>query len=235
MQYLLSLPVNWKPNGSWPIVMVIDSANREFRGNLQAFIDARGTEPMILAAPFAISNGGTAYRSAPAYPYSEGVWNRIERETPCRFDLEGIAAIAADLHKLYSGERRYFLTGWEAAGHTVWALLFRHPEALRAAIPVTPNYAGRCVTAGDFSSDPSRATLPVHVIRAGNGPAPWPNPFFEKQSADAMRTAQEHGFRSVTSAVAENQPHGPLAREVIEFIGSFQAGSRSHVPPSSVR
>ena len=61
----------------------------------------------------------------------EKVWAAIEANR-CGFDIDGIAAVSADVRKLYHGESRYFLTGWEAGGHTVWALLLGHPEEVRA-------------------------------------------------------------------------------------------------------
>ena len=51
--------------------------------------------------------------------------------------------MVAEAARAYGAEDKYFLTGWEAGGHTVWAALLQHPEALRAAALSTPNYQGR--------------------------------------------------------------------------------------------
>ena len=122
--------------------MIIEAAEREFLKTLNVFEKARGDHPFILVAPLVTTNGGANYRQAETYHYSEETWTKIQ-ENRCGFDLDGIAAVAADVRKLYHGESRYFLTGWEAGGHTVWALLFEHPEHVRAAAPAVTNYAAK--------------------------------------------------------------------------------------------
>src|SRR5579871_1884899 len=151
MEYYLSLPKDWQAGKSWPIVIVIESANRQFASAAEHFAAARSDMPFIVAAPLVVTNGGARYREVPTYRYSDDVWARIEREGACRFDFEGIAAVAADLHAQFGGEEKYFITGFEAGGHTVWAYLFHTPESLRAAAPVAPNFAGRCLDADNSS------------------------------------------------------------------------------------
>ena len=154
MQYYASLPQGWTAARKWPVVVVIESANRQFQQTLDVFARARKDMPFILVMPLVTTNGGANYRQAGTYHYSDAVWSRIEQDR-CRFDMDGIAAVAADVRKLLGGEDRYFLTGWEAGGHTVWSMILEHPEALRAAAPAVTNYAGRCLDAG-FSTDASR-------------------------------------------------------------------------------
>ncbi|HEV2689825.1 MAG TPA: hypothetical protein VGV35_14785, partial [Bryobacteraceae bacterium] len=97
MQFYLSLPHGWTAEKSWPVVMVIESANRQFQATAELFAKARGDRPFILATPLVTTNGGASYRLAPAYHYSDAVWNEMERVGRCTFDLDGIAAIASDL------------------------------------------------------------------------------------------------------------------------------------------
>jgi hypothetical protein len=141
MQYYVSLPHGWTAGRKWPVVVVIESANRQFLETLGIFAKARGDKPFILVAPMVTTNGGANYRQAGTYHYSDAVWNRIEQDR-CRFDTDGVAAVVADIRKLFGGEDAYFLTGWEAGGHTVWPLIFQHPETIRAAAPAVTNYAG---------------------------------------------------------------------------------------------
>ncbi len=45
MQYFASLPKGWSAAKSWPVVMVVPDAGRDFKGNLAAFVRARKDLP----------------------------------------------------------------------------------------------------------------------------------------------------------------------------------------------
>ncbi len=229
MQYYVSLPQGWTAARKWPVVVVIESANRQFQHTLGIFAKARKDMPFILVAPMVTTNGGANYRQAGTYRYSDAVWNQIEQD-PCRFDMDGVAAAAADLQKLYGGEDRYFLTGWEAGGHTVWSMIFRHPEALRAAAPAVTNYAGRCLESG-YSTGVSRTDLRVTVFQVQSGRDVAPGMFVYRQSQQAMETAAEHGFRNVSERIVADKPHSPLAEEVLAYFASVWAASRGRPAP----
>jgi poly(3-hydroxybutyrate) depolymerase len=203
------------------VVVVIESANRQFQETLGIFANARKDMPFILAAPLVTTNGGANYRQAGTYRYSDAVWGRIEQDR-CMFDMDGIAAVVADVRKLFGGEDRYFLTGWEAGGHTVWPVIFQHPAALRAAAPAVTNYAGRCLESG-FSSRDSRADLPVTVFQVESGRDVPPGRYVYSQSQQAMKIAGEHGFRNVSERIVAGKPHGPLADEILAYFASLWA------------
>jgi poly(3-hydroxybutyrate) depolymerase len=218
MQYYLSLPDGWSAAKKWPVVVAIESANRDFQATAAEFARARGKMPFIIVAPLVVTGGGAGYRSVPAYKYTDAVWNEIDRAGPFHFDEAGIAAVMADVQRLYGGEERYFLTGWEAGGHTLWAMLFQHPERLRAVAPVSTNYLGRWMTPESFSSSPARAQLPIRVIQSAKLPAQ----FLAQQTANAIELAKSHGFGNV-SLVKVDKPHGPMADEVMHFFASVHA------------
>ena len=123
-------------------------------------------------------------------------------------DTLGIAATMRDVKRLYAGEDQYFVTGWEAGGHTVWAMLFQHPEALRAAALVCPNYRGRCMEDALFSSSPLRLCLETKSA-------------LYTQSEEAIKLAREHGYENVSQSVAPAKGHGPLAEEVLGYFYSL--------------
>jgi hypothetical protein len=215
MQYYLSLPDGWTAGKTWPVLVAIESANRDFPANAALFAQARGKLPFIVVVPFGVTGGGAGFRAVPTYRYTDAVWSRIDREGAFRFDEAGIAAVIADVHRLYGGEERYFLTGWEAGGHTVWAMLFQHPEKVRAVAPVSTNYQGRWMTPESFSTSPARTKLPVQVIQTSQSPLP-----FLGQQAAAVEAAQAHGFANV-SVIKVDKPHGPMPEEVFRFFGQF--------------
>jgi len=219
MQYYVSLPKAWSGGRTWPVVMIIEAAEREFLRTLNVFEKARGDRPFILVTPLVTTNGGANYRQAGTYHYSEETWAKV-RENRCGFDFDGIAAVAADVRKFYHGESQYFLTGWEAGGHTVWALLFAHSEEVRAAAPAVTNYAARCMDGG-FSDSPACVNLPVTVFQVDTQRDQAPGRYVYLQSQEAMKTAREHGFENVTERVLAGRPHGPLAEEVLEYFASL--------------
>src|SRR6476646_3988057 len=136
IQYYLSLPEGWTATKKWPVVVVIESADREFLQAATAFAHARGSRPFILVTPLVVTNGGAGFRSVPAYHYSNEVWDRIQHSGQFKFVLDGLNAIVQDVVKQYGGEEKFFIAGLEAAGHTIWGVLFNHPEAVRAAVLV---------------------------------------------------------------------------------------------------
>jgi dienelactone hydrolase len=213
MQYYLSLPEGWTAEKAWPVVVAIESANRDFQANAAEFARARGGAPFIVVAPLVVTGGGSGFRDVPTYHYTSTVWKEIDRVGAFAFDEAGIAAVIGDVHRIYRGEERYFLTGWEAGGHTVWAMLFQHPERLRAAAPVTPNYLGRWMSEESFSSSNARAQLPVWVFQSTQ----LPSPYIGQQSAKALEIAKAHGFGNV-SVVSVDKAHGPLAEDVLRFF-----------------
>lgn len=214
IQYYLSLPDGWTAAKRWPLVIVIESANRQFQETAALYAKARGAMPFILAVPMVVSNGGPNYRQAPGYRYSDADWARIEEAGGCKFDEDGIGAVAADIRKNYSAEKKYFLAGWEAGGHTVWAELFRHPERLQAAALAGPNYQARCA---EFSSDPARTDLKVKVFLSSVDVQSEPNRFVHEQTTAAITDGEQHGFQGI-SIVEIGRPHGPMPEQVLAWF-----------------
>ena len=101
-------------------------------------------------------------------------------------------------------------------------MIFRRPEELRAAAPVSPNWRGRWVGEADFSKSEARVALPVKVLFCAplTGPegAGWDA--FLSQSKEAIQIAEAHGFRSVSLTMTTSPVHGPLADEVLAFFSS---------------
>jgi poly(3-hydroxybutyrate) depolymerase len=152
MQYFLSLPDKWTKAKKWPIVVIIESADKEYRENALRFVRARKDMPFILVAPFNVNNSRSGRRDPNVFPYSPATWDIIEKTGDCKFNMEGISQIVADIQKQYNGEEKFFITGFEAGAHTVWQFLFQQPEKLKAAAPVSGNYnQNSCMSEPAFS------------------------------------------------------------------------------------
>jgi predicted esterase len=225
IQYYLSLPNGWVAEKKWPVVVVIESADREFFQAATAFARARQQRPFILVTPLVVTGGGTGYRSVPSYHYSDQVWDRIQNSGQFNFDMDGINAIMEEVAKQYGGEDKYFVTGFEAGGHTVWGILFNHPEVVRGAALVCPNYLGRWVDEGHTSSAPERSGLPIRNFVGTRDELCSPgNPIYT-QMQRAISLAVAHGYKNVSLVRVEGKGHERLADEVLAYFSSLLSAS----------
>jgi len=225
IQYYLSLPEGWTAAKKWPVVVIIDSAERDFLKAATDFAQARQHRPFILVTPLVVTNGGAGYRSVPTYHYSDAVWDRIQNAGQFKFDTDGITAIVQDVVKEYHGEDKYFITGLEAAGHTIWGIVFNHPEALRGAAIVCPNYAGRWVDEAHISSAAERGRLPVrNFIGTKDELCSAGQPIFA-QMQKAISVAKAHGYGNVSIITVEGKGHERLADEILSYFSSVIAES----------
>jgi len=221
IQYYLSLPEGWTAGKKWPVVVVIDSADRDFLRAATDFSNARGQRPFIVVTPLVVTNGGAGYRTVPTYKYSDAVWDRIQKEGPFKFDMDGISAIMQDVVKEYGGEDKYFVTGLEAAGHTIWGILFNRPEAVRGAALVCPNYLGRWVDEEHIATAPERAVLPIrNFVGTKDEPCSSGKPI-NTQMQRAISVAQAHGYKNVSLTSVEGKGHERLADEVLTYFSSL--------------
>ena len=220
MIYLLSLPKAWKKGKTWPVVVAIEDADRDFPREMMAFEKARGDLPFILVVPEVLTNGGPNYVRSVNYGYSEKIWTKILQEDPWTFDQQGIAAVIDDVHRLYGGDTKYFLTGWEAGGHTAFALAFNHPENLRAAAVCCPNYAGRNV---QFSTWKDRSKVPITIFYGTKDEGMKDGQPLAIQTERAISEAHKHGF-DITMKTIPDAGHDPLAPSVLQWFASLLVG-----------
>jgi dienelactone hydrolase len=230
MRYHLALPAGWVAGRSWPVVVVVPAADREFAANLDRFVAARGDRAFILVAPEVLTCGGAGSRTLEHYTYTPSEWDSLANGDDYAFDEAGLAAVLADVHRGWGGEPKAFLTGWEAGGHTVWAQAFRHPERWSAVAPVTPNYQRRGLGDKDFSTAPERSKLPIHVFRCGapSGDAAALVTHIDQQTRQAAADARAHGFAAVTVEVVPGVDHGPLPGVVLAWFDSLARPRPSH-------
>lgn len=221
IQYYLSLPEGWTAEKKWPVVVVIESADREFLQAAKAFAQARQHRPFIVVTPLVVTNGGVGYRDVPTYHYSDSVWSQIQNSGQFNFDMDGISAIMKDVVKQYGGEDKYFVTGFEAGGHTVWGILFNHPEPVRAAALVCPNYLGRWVDTRKISNASERTELPIrNFVGTRDDACKVGNPIYT-QMQRAASLADEHGYKNVSLTNVEGKGHERLAEEVLDYFFSL--------------
>jgi predicted esterase len=221
IQYYLSLPESWARGKKYPVVVIIESAERDFLQAAKAFQQARQDRPFILVTPLIVTNGGAGYRSVPTYHYSDAVWDSIQKSGDFNFDMDGITAIIQDVARDFGGEDKYFITGFEAGGHTVWGILLNHPEVVRGAVLVCPNYLGRWVDENKISSASERAQLPIRNFIGTKDEICSPGHPIYAQMQKAMSLAQVHGYKNVSLMTVEGKGHERLADEVLTYFASL--------------
>lgn len=221
MRYWISRPPNWSPRSRWPVIVVIEAANREYEKTARLFATAAGARPFLIVAPLTLTSGGTAQRVQEAFDYPAGAWKLAGEQGNCGFDEQGLRAVLADVQRRDRGEATYFLTGWEAGGHVVWNQVFRHPEQIRAAALAAPNFLGRCLEETSVSHHAARAALPV-VVFHGSADSMWTSgrPLHD-QWLQARDLGARHGFLGITEKLVPGEGHGPLANAVIDYFASI--------------
>ena len=220
IQYYISLPNNWSPNATWPVVVVLEDAAKEFKKNAERFIAARKDMPFIIVAPLITTNGNYGMRDSSVYPYSKAVWDTIAKLTNCKFDMEGLKNIIADVKKNYAASDKIFLTGFEAGTHLLWAVIFQHPEWLYAAAPVAGNYRGRCIDNDVFSNDTSKIQLPIKNFTGSQDEAFGKNGKLYSQFLEAKNITLSHGYKNISETEIAGKGHEPLPDHVMNYFYS---------------
>jgi poly(3-hydroxybutyrate) depolymerase len=181
----------------------------------------RVSHPFILVTPFVVTNGGARYRDVPSYQYSDEVWARVQQDGDFKFDMDGISAVMKDVVRDFGAEDKYFITGLEAGGHTVWAILFNRPEAVRGAALVCPNYLGRWVDEAQISSAAERSTLPIRNLIGTKDELCSPGRPIYEQMQKAMSVAEAHGYKNVSLTRLEGKGHERMPEEVLAYFSSL--------------
>jgi len=219
MQYFLSLPEGWTEEKKWPIVVIIESADKAYKENALRFVRARKELPFILIAPFNVNNGRQGRRDPEIFPYREATWDIIDKTGDCKFNMEGITRIVADVQDQYNGEQKFFITGFESGAHTVWQFVFQHPEILKAAAPVAGNYnQNSCMTESLFSKDTSLIKLPVKGFAGSIDTLGGPGAMLYSQWKNAAQTAAEHGYKNISETIVPGKGHVPFPAEVLNWF-----------------
>jgi poly(3-hydroxybutyrate) depolymerase len=216
MQYYVSLPAGWTPNRTWPIVVTVTGGLKDFQHNAELFAAARKDLPFIIVTPVNLTNGGGDLRHASEYNYASSVWDQVDKQGWCDFDLQGLAAVIADVQKEFNGQSKYFIAGHSAGGHLTWAMVLMHPEHLLGAATTGGNFRNRCI--GNISQAAERAELPVKgfIGEKDNARAP-----LDGQFNDAKTVAAAHGFKNVSSQIVAGEDHNPMPDRVLAYFNGL--------------
>jgi pimeloyl-ACP methyl ester carboxylesterase len=87
------------------------------------------------------------------------------KDTEEDWDEKGLLALVEDLQRDFDVERRFYLTGFSAGGHLVYRMIFRHPDRLAGAAPMSANFFS-----SDYSSSKGKIAeadlrLPIRLFQ----------------------------------------------------------------------
>lgn len=193
VQYHLSLPQGWRAELTWPIMVTLAGAGRDFAQNFDQFKKARGEKlPFIVVTPCVRSLGRD-----PA-------------------DLRAVLAIVKEVQGEFNGQPKFFVTGFSAGTHLTWQLIFLHPEVLAGASPVCGNFNSRGID--KIEKKAAAVKLPIHGFQGDQDQVlVHLNPQWET----AVKLAGEHGYKNISRTVIPGGTHLPYQSQVVDFFASL--------------
>jgi predicted esterase len=228
MEYYVSLPKGWNRNRKWPVLVVLEAAGKEFKLNAERFVAARKELPFIIVAPVTVTNGNYGKRDSTIYPYSAATWDMIDREGICQFDMKGLSAVMENERRNHNAEEKFYVTGFEAGAHLLWAMVFQHPEQLQAAIAVAGNYRNRCMEDKIRSTKKSTFDLPILGLYGETDSLFGKHGPMYLQWLEAKRQASQNGYRNCREREIKGKGHIPLPAEIFKNLALLlKKGRRS--------
>ncbi len=220
MAAYVSFPSAWKPGKEWPVLVSVEGAGSNFKGNAEEFRNARGSRPFITVSPHALSC--TNEVKLDRYPaYSKELvekWNgrRIE------FDVPGLLGILDFLHEGFGASEKVAITGFSGGGFLCYAMVLEHPERILCAAPACPNFQPGLA---EGAKTPDDGGPPIHIMTGEKDPnrllthGTTP-PGIEEQTDWAVKALADHGFTKVTRVMLPGVAHQALPAQVWTFLDS---------------
>ncbi|HMW32168.1 MAG TPA: hypothetical protein PLG25_07160 [bacterium] len=226
MQYYVSLPKGWSNTKTWPVLVVCEAAEKQYKENALRFIKARGERPYIIVAPFIVTNGNQGLRNPEIFPYTSDTWDQIDREGTCTFDLQGLDAVLKDVTQKYNGEARIHITGFEAGAHLAWAMTFLQPEKIKSIVVVAGNFRSRCLGEAILPVAGEHRNLPL-INLVGSLDSSWSSGGrLYDQWLEGKTLAQRQGYVNITEHVIQDKGHRPMPEDVFIQIESLRQKSK---------
>jgi len=210
MQYYLALPKGWSPAKKWPILVAVEGAGCNFLGMMNGHLGVRGDRPFIIVVPVTFTNTNALEGVKAKYPYPAEVLEAADRDR-MGFDEPGLLAVLEDVRREFSGQDKFYVTGFSGGGNLSFRMTFAHPDMLVASAPACPNFG----YGGKVSDAPEREALPVMVFQGDKDE--YLN-MLESQWLSAKQLFDRHGFKNVGRTMLPGVGHSGCPKEVQEFF-----------------
>ncbi|MDJ0975702.1 MAG: hypothetical protein QNJ98_14670 [Planctomycetota bacterium] len=214
----VSLPGSWKPGKSYPVLVSVDGAGANFKGNANSFKSGRGSRPFITVAPNALScTNAIDPKKFPAYSKALiDKWNGKRTS----FDVPGLLAMLDFLHAHFGAEKKIAITGFSGGGNLCYGFTLRHPDRVFCAAPACANFQPGLAQG---AKKPEDGGPRIHVMTGEKDPhrhlthGKTP-PGIEEQTDWAMKAFEENGFTNVKRTMLPGVGHSSLVRQVWDFV-----------------
>jgi dienelactone hydrolase len=214
MKYYVSLPKGWNPSKKWPVVVTIDGSGQTWEANAKNFAKARKDMPFVIVTPVMLRLGPPEKRQ---YPQELVERVRAVDGKVIEFNDEGLLAVIRDARKKFSTQKKFYLTGFSAGGHTCWEVIFTWPEKLAAVGIAAGNYDGRWID--KISKSPARAQLPIkEFLGTKDAFLKYLLPQWNKAKEEALA----NGFKNLDLEMVEGRPHNAFAPEVLAYFNGLR-------------
>jgi predicted peptidase len=221
MQYYVSTPKGWTATKKFPVVILFEAAEKEYKKNIERFIVARGEAPFILVQPIHTNNGSQGRGDPTLFPYTRETWTYIDKVGDCQFNSDGINAIYNEVRDEYNTEDRWYVTGFEAGTHMLWWMVFSHPELVKAAAAVAGNYRSRCVDENSIDRNP-KSSIIIKCFFGDQDELEKSGAVLYNQWIQARDVAKKKGYDNVSEQVVAGKGHVTMEKEVMEFFTTSQ-------------
>lgn len=215
---LVSFPKAWKPRKEWPVLVSVEGAGSNFRGNATQFLSARGSRSFITISPHALSCTNKITREK--YPaYSEDLI-RTWQGKRAEFDVAGLLAILDFLREHFGAAEKVAISGFSGGGNLCYGFLLQHPDRVLCAAPACANFQPGLARGAPTLED---GGPPVHLLTGENDPhrhlthGKTP-PGIEEQTDKAEKALEEHGFENVRRTMLPGVGHSSCPRQVWAFV-----------------
>jgi hypothetical protein len=220
LQALVVLPEGWTAKKTWPMFVAIVGANCAYDSMLEELKRKAAKKPYILVVAKTISNANEL--EVGKLPYPKSVMGRYvdlqRRPRRLEWDEIGMLSVLAEVRQRYSGQERYFMTGYSGGGFLLYFWLQHHSDQLLGACAGSSNYHSFLEQG---AVKPSDGGCPVLIVSGSKDEAGPPRIF--PQSDEALKALQAAGFSQVERKHLENRDHEAYYELGLELLDKVVA------------
>ncbi|MCC6739523.1 MAG: hypothetical protein IT452_10805 [Planctomycetia bacterium] len=213
MRYFLSLPPDWTPDKTWPVLVACEGSGCSFRDQCARFAGFRKDVPVIVLTPCSFSNAGGPREGKHPW-YSEELKKEWTNRNTMEFDDPGIMAALADVRREWNAEEKFFISGYSGGGIICWWEAFKRPAELRGVFPACANYLGYPREKGEGGRD-----LPIHAYQGDkDGHLEMLTGSWNRAKADADAAGFTDVTRTMLPGVGHTACHEPIFEEIRKIL-----------------
>jgi hypothetical protein len=221
LQAYVVLPAAWSPKKKWPIFVAIVGANCAYERQLEELTAKAGRSPFILVVAMTLSNANDLPLEKLPYPASMtrrylSLQTRAQRAA---WDEQGLPGAIDEIRQRFSGDERFFMTGYSGGGFLTHYWLQHHSDQLVGACLSSANYAADLCEPGAIA--PADGGCPVLIVSGSRDQAGPPRIF--PQSDEAAKRLAAFGFTQVDRRHLENRDHEAFYELGLELLAKCVA------------